>query len=442
MSTNNLENWWMPFTDNKAFKANPRLLKGAKGMYYTKNDGTDIIDSTAGLWCCNVGHGNAKITEAISNQLQEMDYCPGFHMGNDKTFQLSTRITDMAPDGFNHVFFTNSGSESVDTALKIAANYWRAQGQGHRRLFVGRERGYHGVGFGGISVGGMTPNRKTFGNMLPVDHLPHTHLIDKNAFSRGQPEHGEYLADVLEGIVTLHDASNIAAVIIEPMAGSTGGLVAPKGYLQKIRDICTKHGILLIFDEVITGFGRLGHNFASQKYGVVPDIFTTAKALTNGVIPMGAVFVNDNIYHGSVDHVDGIQLFHGYTYSGHPVAVAAANATLDIMADEGAIENARTLTPYYEDMIHSLKDCPNVIDIRNEGLVGVVEFEPMVDKSGAVKPGARAFDVFNKGFHRHGIMCRASGDTIATSPPLILNKSHIDEIGDKLRAAICDDNPL
>ena len=435
--TNNLENWWMPFTDNKAFKANPRLITGAKGMYYTKKDGDKIIDSTAGLWCCNVGHGNPKITEAVSKQLQEMDYTPGFHLGHEHAFRLSTRLTDMAPDGFNHVFYANSGSESVDSALKIAANYWRAQGQGHRRLFVGRERGYHGVGFGGISVGGMTLNRKTFGNMLPVDHLPHTHLPEQNAFSRGQPEHGAHLADVLENIITLHDASNIAAVIIEPMAGSTGGLVAPKGYLQKIREICTKHGILLIFDEVITGFGRLGHNFASQKYGVIPDMYTTAKAITNGVIPMGAVFVNDTVYHGTVDHVDGIQLFHGYTYSGHPVACAAAHATLDIMEEEGVIENARTLTPYYEDMIHSLKDCPNVIDIRNEGLVGVVELEPIDGKT-----GSRAFDVFNKAFHRHGIMCRASGDTIATSPPLILNKSHIDEIGDKLRAAICDDNPL
>lgn len=432
---NNLDHWWMPFSDNKAFKANPRLLKSAKGMYYTTQEGRQVIDGSAGLWCCCVGHGRDKIIQAVTQQLQTLDYAPAFHLGHDRAFELASQLTVMAPDTLNHVFFTNSGSESVDTALKIAANYWQVQGQGQRRLFIGRQRGYHGVGFGGISVGGMTPNRKTFGNLLPVDHLRHTHLPE-NAFSRGQPQHGDYLADELEDIITLHDASTIAAVIVEPMAGSTGALVAPKGYLEKIRAICDKHNILLIFDEVITGFGRLGYYFASQKYGVTPDIMTTAKGITNGVVPMGAVFVSDALYHGTVDPANGIDLYHGYTYSGHPVATAAALATLDIIEEEGVVENARTLTPYYEDMIHSLRDCPHVIDIRNEGLVGAVELAPMDDI-----PNARAMDVFDKGFRKHGIMTRVSGTSLTTSPPLICTKDHIDEIGDKLRKALCD-NPL
>ena len=430
---NDLENWWMPFTDNKAFKTNPRLLKQAKGIYYTKQNGEQIIDGTSGLWCCNMGHGQQKIIDAVHAQLQQMDYAPSFHLGHAWGFELASRLTTLAPKNLNHVFFTNSGSESVDTALKIALNYWYAKGEGQRRMFIGRDRGYHGVGFGGISVGGMSPNRRTFGALLPSDHLPHTHL-SKNAFSKGQPEHGAYLADTLEDLIALHDANNIAAVIVEPMAGSTGVLIAPKGYLEKIRTICDNHNILLIFDEVITGFGRLGASFASIKYGISPDIMTTAKALTNGVIPMGAVFVSDSIYYDTTHNTEnGIELYHGYTYSGHPIASAAALATLDIMADEGVVENARTLTPYFEDMMHSLRDCPNVIDIRNEGIVGAIEFMPTGTSS-----KNRAFSVFDKAFHKHGLLCRASGETIALSPPLILNKSHIDEIGDKMRQALCD----
>ncbi len=429
---NDLQRWWMPFTDNKDFKSNPRLLKSAKGVYYTTQDGQQVIDGSAGLWCCNVGHGRDEITTAVMEQLQNLDYAPAFHLGHEQAFVLASRLTSLSPDSLNHVFFTNSGSESVDTALKIALNYWRAKGQGHRRMLIGRQRGYHGTGFGGISVGGIPLNRKSFGTLLPSDHLAHTQLPE-NAFSRGQPEYGEHLAEELESIITVHDASNIACVILEPVAGSTGGLPAPKGYLQKIRNICTKHDILLIFDEVITGFGRLGHNFATQKYSVTPDIMTTAKGITNGVIPMGAVFVSDDIYHGTVDTANGIDLFHGYTYSGHPVATAAAFATLDIMENEGVVENVKSLTAYFEDMIHSLRDCPHVVDIRNEGFIGAVELAP-IDGT----PNARAMNVFDKGFRKHGIMTRVSGTSLTISPPLVCTESHLNEIGDKLRKSLCD----
>ncbi|AWM25910.1 omega amino acid--pyruvate aminotransferase [Sinorhizobium fredii USDA 205] len=426
---NDLSAFWMPFTANRQFKKEPRLFVGAKDMYYTTHDGRTVLDGTAGLWCVNAGHCRPKITEAIREQAGELDYAPAFQLGHPKAFELANRLVDIAPEGLNHVLYTNSGSESVDTALKVALAYHRAKGNGSRFRLIGRERGYHGVNFGGISVGGIVANRKMFGTLLTgVDHLPHTHLPAKNAFTRGEPKHGGDLASELERIVTLHDASTIAAVIVEPVAGSTGVLIPPKGYLQKLREICTKHGILLIFDEVITGYGRLGTPFAAQYFDVKPDIITTAKGLTNGVIPMGAVFVTSEIHDAFMtgpEHL--IEFFHGYTYSGNPIASAAALGTLDTYKEEGLLTRAAELASYWEEALHSLKDCPHVIDIRNIGLIGAVELEPI-----AGEPTKRAFSAFLKAYEK-GLLIRTTGDIIALSPPLIIEKHQIDELIDKLR---------
>ena len=423
-SPNNLEAFWMPFTANRQFKGKPRLFVAAKDMHYTTIEGRQVLDATAGLWCVNAGHGRKKIVEAVQQQIARMDYAPAFQMGHPLAFELASKVIQLLPGDFDHVFFTNSGSESVDTALKIAIAYQRAKGQGTRQRLIGRERGYHGVGFGGISVGGISANRKVFGSLLTgVDHLPHTHLPAKNAFSRGEPEHGGDLAEDLERIVGLHDASTIAAVIIEPVAGSTGVLIPPKGYLKRIREICDKHGILLIFDEVITGFGRLGESFATEYFGVKPDMITCAKGLTNGSIPMGAVICRKGIYDAFMDAPENsIELFHGYTYSGHPVACAAGVASLDIYKEEGLFERARDLSGYWEDGVHSLKGLPNVIDLRNLGLIAGIELAPRPGK-----PTARAFEAFLSCYEK-GVLIRTTGDIIALSPPLIVEKGHIDQI--------------
>jgi beta-alanine--pyruvate transaminase len=426
---NNLEAFWMPFTANRQFKSKPRLFVGAKDMHYTSVDGRKVLDGTAGLWCVNAGHGREKIIEAVRDQVGRLDYAPAFQMGHPAVFEFAARLTNLLGADFDHVFFTNSGSEAVDTALKMAIAYHRARGEGTRQRLIGRERGYHGVGFGGISVGGIVSNRKVFGSLLNgVDHLPHTHDLSKNAFSRGQPAHGAELANELERLVTLHDASNIAAVIVEPVACSTGVLLPPKGYLQRLREICTKHGILLIFDEVITGFGRLGASFATEYFGVVPDLITTAKGITNGTIPMGAVFARKGIYDAFMNApADTIELFHGYTYSGHPVACAAGLATLDIYKEEGLFERAAGLSAYWEDAIHSLKGVRNVIDLRNLGLLAGIELETRPGK-----PTARAFEAFLKSYEKN-LLIRTTGDIIALSPPLIAEKKHIDEMVGTLR---------
>jgi beta-alanine--pyruvate transaminase len=423
-SPNNLEAFWMPFTANRQFKGRPRLFVAAKDMHYTTIEGRQVLDATAGLWCVNAGHGRKKIVEAVQQQIAKLDYAPAFQMGHPLAFELASKVVQLLPGDFDHVFFTNSGSEAVDTALKIAIAYHRARGQGARQRLIGRERGYHGVGFGGISVGGIVSNRKVFGSMLSgVDHLPHTHILARNAFTRGEPTHGAELADELERIVTLHDASTIAAVIVEPVAGSTGVLIPPKAYLKRLREICDKHGILLIFDEVITGFGRLGASFATEYFGVKPDMITCAKGLTNGSIPMGAVICRKGIYDAFMDAPDNtIELFHGYTYSGHPVASAAGIATLDIYKEEGLFERARDLAGYWQDGVHSLKGLPNVIDLRNLGLVAAIELEPRPGK-----PTARAFEAFLNCYEK-GVLIRTTGDIIALSPPLIVEKGHIDQI--------------
>ena len=429
---NNLEALWMPFTANRQFKKKPRLLVAAKDMHYTSADGREILDGTAGLWCVNAGHGREPIVSAIRDQAARMDYAPGFQIGHPLAFELASRLTTMLPGDLDHVFFTNSGSEAVDTALKIALAYHRVSGQGQRQRLIGRARGYHGVGFGGISVGGLANNRKFFGSGLPmVDHLPHTHDLARNAYSRGQPTHGAELADELERLVQLHDASTIAAVIVEPVAGSAGVLVPPRGYLERLRAICDKHGILLIFDEVITGFGRLGAAFAAEHFGVVPDLMTVAKGLTNGAVPMGAVFVRKSIHDAFMSGPEqSIELFHGYTYSGHPLAAAAGLATLKVYQDEGLFERARALADYWQDAVHALKGRPHVIDLRNLGLVAAVELEA---RQGA--PGARAYDIFVDCFER-GLLIRVTADIIALSPPLIVQKTQIDQIFDTLSSAL------
>ncbi|MGV3651904.1 MAG: aspartate aminotransferase family protein [Devosia sp.] len=431
---NDLSAFWMPFTANRQFKQAPRMFVGASDMHYTTSDGRQVLDGTAGLWCVNAGHCRPLITEAIQRQAAELDYAPAFQMGHPKAFELANRIVSIAPQGLEHVLYTNSGSESVETALKVALAYHRVKGEGSRFRLIGRERGYHGVNFGGISVGGIVNNRKMFGTLLTgVDHLPHTHNLAKNAFSRGQPEHGAELADELERIVTLHDPSTIAAVIIEPVAGSTGVLIPPKGYLEKIRAITKKHGILLIFDEVITGYGRLGTPFAADYFGVTPDILVTAKGLTNGVIPMGAVLVTPEIHDAFMqgpEHL--IEFFHGYTYSGNPMASAAGLGTLETYRQEGLLTRGAELADYFADGLHSLAGLPNVIDIRNIGLVGAIELAPIPGS-----PTKRAFSAFLKAFER-GVLIRTTGDIIALSPPLIVQKHHIDEIVDTLRTILSD----
>ena len=423
----------MPFTGNRAFKKNPRLVERSAGMYYYTPGGREILDMVAGLWCCNAGHGHPRIVDAIQKQAAVMDFAPHFGFGHPAAFELADILAAKTPEGLDHVFFTNSGSESVDTALKIALAYQKERGQASRTRLIGRERGYHGVGFGGISVGGIPHNRKQFSNsMIPgVDQLPHTHLLDRNAYSRGLPEHGIELADELENILALHDPSKVAAVIVEPIAGSAGVLIPPKGYLKRLREICDKHDILLIFDEVITGFGRLGDNFAAQAFDVTPDIITSAKGLTSGTVPMGAVFVRGDIYNEFMSKPGGaIELFHGYTYSAHPLAVAACKATQQVYADEGLFQRAAEMAPVFEDALHSLKGEANVIDIRNYGLMGAVEFATIEGQ-----PGARGAEIVQKCFDA-GLMVRVTGDTIAFSPPLIMEESHIQQAVETLRSVL------
>ena len=427
-----MESYWMPFTGNRYFKEHPRLIDRAEGMYCWTHDGRKLLDGVAGLWCCNAGHCHPKIVEAIQQQAARLDYSMAFQLGHPLAFELANKLTDMAPDGLDHAFFVNSGSEAVDTALKMALAYHRLRGEASRTRFIGRERGYHGVGFGGISVGGISPNRKMFGTMLPgVDHLPHTHSIEHNAYSRGLPEWGAHLADELERIVALHDASTIAAVIVEPIAGSAGVLLPPKGYLEKLRAICDRHGILLIFDEVICAFGRTGDKFASTRMGVTPDLMTTAKGLTSGTVPMGAVLARGDIYNEFMTGPEGaIEFFHGYTYSGHPLAAAAGCATLDVYLQEGLIDRARNLEDRFADALHSLKGEANVIDVRNFGLIGGVELEPIEGK-----PTARAMQVF-RDCYDNGVIIRTTGDTLAFSPPLIIDESQIGQMVETVRTAL------
>jgi beta-alanine--pyruvate transaminase len=416
--------FWMPFTANKAFKQSPRLLKSAKDMHYQSADGRDILDGTAGLWCVNAGHCRAPIVEAIQNAAASMDFGPTFQLAHPLIFELATEMARLMPEGLDRIFFTNSGSESVDSALKIALAYHRARGESGRTRLIGRERGYHGTGFGGISVGGLVNNRRAFGALLPgVDHLPHTHDLSKNAFVNGLPPFGAERADDLERIVALHGAETIAAVIVEPIAGSTGVLIPPVGYLDRLRAICSKYGILLIFDEVITGFGRIGSATAAERFGVCPDMITLAKGLTNAAVPMGAVAASREIHDTIVNATaDGIELFHGYTYSGHPLAAAAALATLEVYRSEALFERARDMEEYWGEAIQSLRGLPHVIDCRNFGLVGAIELEPRANA-----PTKRATELFHQCFD-NGLLVRATGDIIALSPPLIIEKDHINQI--------------
>ncbi|MFQ3229477.1 aspartate aminotransferase family protein [Reinekea sp.] len=427
----NLDAFWMPFTANRQFKSKPRMLVSAEGMYYKTEDGRTILDGTAGLWCTNAGHSRTKITQAVSTQIHELDFAPTFQMGHPQVFELANRLIKHTPDGINKVFFTNSGSESVDTALKIALAYHKARGESSRTRLIGREKGYHGTGFGGISVGGLGNNRRGFGPLLSgVDHLKHA-WTPGTEFTKGLPTEGANLADELETMVALHGAETIAAVIVEPIAGSGGVWMPPVGYLQRLREITKKYGIFLILDEVITGYGRVGDAFASCHFNVTPDIITTAKGLTNGAIPMGAVFVSDDIHHAFMTGPEEvIELFHGYTYSGHPVAAAAAIATLDIYEQEGLFNKAKELGGYFEEQLHSLREFDVLKDIRNYGLVGAIEFKS-TDKF-----GERGYKVFEHCFWQSNALVRCTADTIAVSPPLILEKSHIDELVGSLRAAI------
>ena len=428
----NLDAYWMPFTANRQFKKAPRLLARAAGMHFWTPEGRQILDGIAGLWCVNAGHGREKIVRAIQEQAAELDFAPPFNMGHPKAFELAERLVENTPPGMNRVFFTNSGSESVDTALKMAIAYHRVRGEGQRTRLIGRERGYHGVNFGGISVGGMVANRKMFGSLLAgVDHIRHTHDPARNAFSVGIPQHGAEFADDLERLVQLHDASTIAAVIVEPVAGSTGVLIPPQGYLQRLREICDKHGILLIFDEVITGFGRTGNPFGAQTFGVTPDLMTVAKGITNGCVPMGAVFAQQKIHDAFMtgpEHL--IEFFHGYTYSAHPLACAAGLATLDTYAEGELLTRAALMQDEFAKALHSLRDEPNVIDVRNIGLVGGVELKPLPGE-----PAKRAFNIFLDCWDK-GLLIRTTGDTIALSPPLIIESSHIERIIDTLRGAL------
>ncbi len=427
-----LSAYWMPFTANRQFKANPRIFVAAEGMHYTTADGRKVLDGTAGLWCVNAGHGRREIAQAVERQISTLDYSPAFQMGHPGAFELASRVARMAPEGLDRVFFANSGSEAVDTALKIALAYHRVRGEGQRTRFIGRERGYHGVGFGGMSVGGIANNRRSFGPMLPaVDHLPHTHGLAGNAFFKGQPPHGAELADDLERLIALHGADTIAAVIVEPMAGSTGVLIPPQGYLERLRSICERHGLLLIFDEVITGFGRLGTPFAAQYFGVKPDLMTVAKGITNGTVPMGAVLVKRGLHDALMqgpEHV--IEFFHGYTYSGHPVACAAGLATLELYARESLFERAASLAPAMQEAVHSLRASPHVADIRNLGLVAGIELEPR-----AGEPGKRGYDVFLDCL-QNGVLVRQTGDILAISPPLIVEESQIHQIVEAIAKAL------
>ena len=424
LATNDLEAFWMPFTANRQYKSAPRLLVSAEGMYYTAANGRRVLDGTSGLWCVNAGHCRPKIVEAVRKQVGELDFAGSFQMGHPLAFECASKLVNIAPPGFDHVFFTNSGSESVETALKIALAYHRAKGKATKTRLIGRERGYHGVNFGGTSVGGILNNRKMFGTLLSgVDHIRHTHDLGRNAFSRGEPEHGAELADDLERLVALHDASTIAAVIVEPVACSTGVLIPPKGYLKRLAATCAKHDILLIFDEVITAFGRLGTPFGADYFGVSPDIITTAKGVTNGTVPMGAVLVKGKVFDAFMTGPEeAIDFFHGYTYSGHPVACAASIATLEVYKEEGLLTRAAELAPYWEEAMHSLKGLPHVIDVRNIGLIGAVEFEPVPGE-----PMKRAHTRFVEAFER-GLLVRATGDIVAFSPPLIIQKKEIDQL--------------
>ena len=429
-----LASFWMPFTANRRYKAAPRLLVAAKGMYYTASDGRQILDGTSGLWCVNAGHGREEIVEAIQRQAATMDYAPPFQMGHPVAFEAASRLVRHAPAGFTQAFFTNSGSEAADTALKIALAYHRARGEGTRQRLIGRERGYHGVNFGGMSVGGIPNNRKVFGQLVAgVDYLSATHDLEHNAFSRGQPQWGAHLADELEKrILPLHDASNVAAVIVEPFGGSAGVLIPPVGYLQKLRDICTRHGILLIFDEVISGFGRAGAAWGAEKFGVMPDMICCAKGLTNGAVPMGAVLVREGIYDTVVNAAPegAVEFMHGYTYSGHPLAAAAAVAAIDVFERHDLYAKAAAIEPHFEDAAHSLRGRPNVIDIRNIGVVAGVELAP---RSGA--PGARGYEVFLECWKR-GVLVRFTGDIIAISPPITIERAEVDRLFDVLGDAI------
>jgi beta-alanine--pyruvate transaminase len=430
---NDLEAFWMPFTPNRAFKKAPRLITRAKDMNYFTDDGRAVMDGTAGLWCCNAGHNRDPIVAAIKRQAEELDYAPAFQFAHPHAFELASRIAALAPGDLDHVFFCNSGSEAVDTALKIALAYHNVRGEGARTRLIGRERGYHGVGFGGISVGGIVNNRKFFGGLLTgVDHLPATYNREQQAFTKGEPEWGAHLADDLERIAALHDPSTIAAVIVEPMAGSTGVLPAPKGYLARLRAICDKYGILLIFDEVITGFGRLGFAFAAERYGVVPDIMTFAKGVTSGTVPMGGAIVRAPIYQAFMqgpEHV--IELFHGYTYSAHPLACAAGLATLDLYRDEKLFERARALEPKFADAAMSLRGLPGVLDIRTVGLVAGIDLASKPDGF-----GKRAYVAMEKAFHEQGILIRVTGDTIALTPPLIISEDEVGEMFAKVGRVI------
>ncbi|MFZ2109408.1 MAG: aspartate aminotransferase family protein [Roseiarcus sp.] len=430
---NDLAAFWLPFTPNRAFKKRPRLISKSKDMHYYTPEGREILDATAALWCCNAGHNRPSIVAAIQRQAAELDFSPTFQFAHPLAFQLSSRIAELAPGDLDHVFFTNSGSEACDTALKIAIAYHNVRGHGSRQRLIGRERGYHGVGFGGISVGGMVNNRKFFGSLMSgTDHLPSTYSREHQAFTKGEPEWGGHLADALEGIVGLHDASTIAAVIVEPMAGSTGVLPAPKGYLQKLRAICDKYGILLIFDEVITGFGRLGFAFAAERYGVIPDMITFAKGVTSGTVPMGGVIVRKAIYDAFMNGPEhAIELFHGYTYTGHPLACAAGLATLDVYRDEKLFDRAKTLEPKWCDALMTLKGLPNVLDIRCVGLTGGIDLAPI---PGSV--GLRGYQALEYSFHEAGIMLRLSGDTIELMPPLIISEAQIGEVVEKLGRTI------
>ena len=427
-----MDAYWMPFTGNRYFKENPRVIHRAEGMYCWSHDGRKLLDMVAGLWCCNAGHCDPRIVKAIQNQAADLDYAMAFQLGHPKAFELASKLIDIAPDGIDHAFFVNSGSEAVETAMKMTLAYHRIRGQGERTRFIGRERGYHGVGFAGISVGGMSPNRKMFGSMLPgVDHLPHTHNLEHNAFSRGLPNWGDHLADELENIIALHDPSTIAGVIMEPISGSAGVLLPPKGYLKKIREICTKHEIMLIFDEVICGFGRTGDAFAATRFDVTPDIITVAKGLTSGTVPMGGVLTRGDIYDTFMTGPESaIEFFHGYTYSGHPLAAAAGCATLDVYAEDDLFNRARSLEDIFADALHSLKDEPYVIDVRNFGLIGAVELTPIEGQ-----PTARAMGIFRDCFDK-GLIIRTTGDTVAFSPPLIVKETQIEETVETIRASL------